>query len=122
MRSIHREKLLIIMIYFVVSKLLLGSFVEEHDNSSFGVERTLTVLPVFFCPLLVHVSDFTLCFRIAKSQHYDSEGLIDIFRQYGDHLYTKGDHNAAIEQYIKTIGKLEPSYVIRKVHLSLLLV
>jgi hypothetical protein len=58
---------------------------------------------------------FTLCFRIAKSQHYDSEGLIDIFRQYGDHLYTKGDHNAAIEQYIKTIGKLEPSYVIRKV-------
>jgi hypothetical protein len=60
--------------------------------------------------------DFTLCFRIAKSQQYDSEGLIDIFRQYGDHLYTKGDHSAAIEQYIKTIGKLEPSYVIRKVY------
>jgi hypothetical protein len=64
-------------------------------------------------------TDFILCFRIAKSQHYDSEGLIDIFRQYGDHLYTKGDHNAAIEQYIKTIGKLEPSYVIRKVRISL---
>ncbi|XP_047107852.1 vacuolar protein sorting-associated protein 11 homolog isoform X3 [Schistocerca piceifrons] len=52
--------------------------------------------------------------KIAKSQQYDSEGLVDIFRQYGDHLYAKGDHNAAIEQYIKTIGKLEPSYVIRK--------
>ena len=78
------------------------------------------MLPVFFCPLLFYASHFTLCFRIAKSQHYDSEGLIDIFRQYGDHLYTKGDHNAAIEQYIKTIGKLEPSYVIRKVYLSLL--
>lgn len=63
--------------------------------------------------------NFTLHFRIAKSQQYDSEGLIDIFRQYGDHLYTKGDHNAAIEQYIKTIGKLEPSYVIRKVHFLL---
>lgn len=52
--------------------------------------------------------------RIAKNQQYDAEGLIDIFRQYGDHLYSKGDHNGAIEQYIKTIGKLEPSYVIRK--------
>lgn len=66
--------------------------------------------------ILLALMNFTLCFRIAKSQQYDSEGLIDIFRQYGDHLYTKGDHNAAIEQYIKTIGKLEPSYVIRKVH------
>ncbi|XP_017759291.1 PREDICTED: vacuolar protein sorting-associated protein 11 homolog [Eufriesea mexicana] len=52
--------------------------------------------------------------RIAKNQKYDAEGLVDIFRQYGDHLYSKGDHNGAIEQYIKTIGKLEPSYVIRK--------
>ncbi|XP_012258670.2 vacuolar protein sorting-associated protein 11 homolog [Athalia rosae] len=52
--------------------------------------------------------------RIAKNQQYDAEGLVDIFRQYGDHLYSKSDHNGAIEQYIKTIGQLEPSYVIRK--------
>ncbi|XP_075211220.1 vacuolar protein sorting-associated protein 11 homolog [Lycorma delicatula] len=52
--------------------------------------------------------------QIAKNHQYDTEGLIDIFRQYGDHLYSKGDHNGAIEQYIKTIGSLEPSYVIRK--------
>ena len=38
MRSIHREKLLIIMIYFVMSKFLLGSFFEEHGNILFGVE------------------------------------------------------------------------------------
>ena len=41
--------------------------------------------------------------------------LPDIFTQYGDHLYSKGDHDGAIDQYIKTIGKLEASYVIRKV-------
>lgn len=64
--------------------------------------------------LLFKKNLYDVSIRIAKSQHYDSEGLIDIFRQYGDHLYTKGDHSAAIEQYIKTIGKLEPSYVIRK--------
>ncbi len=30
-------------------------------------------------------------------------------------LSSKGDYDAAITQYISTIGKLEPSYVIRKV-------
>ena len=35
-------------------------------------------------------------------------------RQYGDHLYSKRDYEGAIVQYIKTIGRLEPSYVIRK--------
>ncbi|XP_064382449.1 vacuolar protein sorting-associated protein 11 homolog [Halichondria panicea] len=50
---------------------------------------------------------------LAKSQSYN-DGLIDIFTQYGDHLYTKGDFDGAIAQYILTIGKLEPSYVIRK--------
>lgn len=64
--------------------------------------------------LLFKKNLYDVSIRIAKSQQYDSEGLVDIFRQYGDHLYAKGDHNAAIEQYIKTIGKLEPSYVIRK--------
>ncbi|XP_066993542.2 vacuolar protein sorting-associated protein 11 homolog [Anabrus simplex] len=64
--------------------------------------------------LLFKKNLYDVAIRIAKSQQYDTEGLIDIFRQYGDHLYAKGDHNAAIEQYIKTIGKLEPSYVIRK--------
>ena len=52
---------------------------------------------------------------LAQSQQYDQDGVIDIFRQYGDHLYMKGDHDGAIAQYIKTIGKLEASYVIQKV-------
>jgi len=29
---------------------------------------------------------------------------------------SKGDFDGAVAQYIKTIGKLEPSYVIRKVN------
>ncbi|CAB3388099.1 Hypothetical predicted protein [Cloeon dipterum] len=57
---------------------------------------------------------YDVAIRIAKSQQYDAEGLSDIFRQYGDHLYSKGDHSGAIEQYIKTIDTLEPSYIIRK--------
>ncbi|XP_066597141.1 vacuolar protein sorting-associated protein 11 homolog [Prorops nasuta] len=64
--------------------------------------------------LLFKKNFYDVSIRIAKNQQYDAEGLIDIFRQYADHLYAKGDYNGAIEQYIKTIGKLEPSYVIRK--------
>lgn len=59
---------------------------------------------------------YDVAVRMAKCQHYDSQALSDIFCQYGDHLYTKGDHSGAVEQYIKTIGKLEPSYVIKKVN------
>lgn len=64
--------------------------------------------------LLFKKNLYDVAIRIAKSQQYDSDGLIDIFRQYGDHLYAKGDPAGAVEQYIKTIGKLEASYVIRK--------
>ena len=56
-----------------------------------------------------------LCCSLAKSQQLDQDGLMAIFTQYGDHLYAKGDHDGAIQQYIRTIGKLEASYVIRKV-------
>lgn len=52
--------------------------------------------------------------RVAKSQQYDIEGLVEIFKLYGDHLYNKGNHSGAMEQYLKTIGRLEPSYVIKK--------
>ena len=64
--------------------------------------------------LLFKKNFYDIAIKIAKSHHYDTEGLVDIFRQYGNHLYSKGDNAAAIENYIKTIGYLEPSYVIRK--------
>ena len=58
--------------------------------------------------------DILIICRVAKSQQYDMEGLVEIFKLYGDHLYTKGNHGGAMEQYLKTIGRLEPSYVIKK--------
>ena len=56
---------------------------------------------------------YPIAISLAKSHSY-SDGLVDIFIQYGDHLYSKGDYEGAINQYILTIGQLEPSYVIRK--------
>lgn len=64
--------------------------------------------------LLFKKNLYDIAVRIAKNNQYDSEGLARIFKQYGDHLYNKGDISGAVEQYIKTIGFLEPSYVIRR--------
>ena len=41
--------------------------------------------------------------------------MAEILKQYGDWLYRKGNHAAAMDQYLKTVPHLEPSYVIRKV-------
>ncbi|KAK7575939.1 hypothetical protein V9T40_012225 [Parthenolecanium corni] len=89
-----------------------GSFyilTKDRNLHNFREKDLQSKLNVLFKKNLYHIS-----IRIAKNQQYDSDSLIDIFRQYGDHLYAKGDHSEAIDQYIKTIGKLEPSYVIRK--------
>jgi Tfp pilus assembly protein PilF len=34
---------------------------------------------------------------------------------YGDYLYGKGDFDGAMSQFVKTLGHVQPSYVIRKV-------
>lgn len=37
-----------------------------------------------------------------------------LHKSYADHLYTRGDYDNAIQEYIHTIGHVEPSYVIRQ--------
>ena len=58
---------------------------------------------------------YVLALDIAKTQHMSQESVADIHRQYGDYLYAKPDYDAAMQQYIRTIGYVQPSYVIRKV-------
>eukprot|EP00117_Sycon_ciliatum_P023495 scpid32393/ scgid19961/ Vacuolar protein sorting-associated protein 11 homolog len=86
-------------------------FIISTDNKLYRLDEkdTQTKLDMLFKKNL-----YQMAINLAKSQHYDYEGLIDIFTQYGDHLNSKGDHDGAIQQYIRTIGHLEPSYVIRK--------
>eukprot|EP00850_Spirogloea_muscicola_P020633 SM000222S06974 [mRNA] locus=s222:154820:158951:+ [translate_table: standard] len=38
----------------------------------------------------------------------------DVARRYADHLYAKQDYGEAMVQYAKTVGHLEPSYVIQR--------
>lgn len=57
---------------------------------------------------------YDIALRIANGSGCDVENVAEIFCQYGDHLYAKMDFSGAVDQYKKTIGHLEPSYVIRK--------
>ncbi|KAG8947308.1 hypothetical protein FRC04_010884 [Tulasnella sp. 424] len=63
---------------------------------------------------LFRQSRFTLAISVARTAGVDESGIADIHRQYGDHLYAKGDDDGAMQQYVRTIGYLQPSYVIRK--------
>lgn len=57
--------------------------------------------PCRFPQMLFKKNLFVMAINLAKSQHLDSDGLSEIFRHYGDHLYLKGDHDGAIQQYIR---------------------
>ncbi|KAG5641397.1 hypothetical protein DXG03_005350 [Asterophora parasitica] len=64
--------------------------------------------------LLYRKSLYSLALSLAKTQQLDESSVADIHRQYGDHLYAKGDYDSAMQQFVQTIGHLQPSYVIRK--------
>ena len=57
---------------------------------------------------------YPIAISLATSQSSDASLILDIYQQYADHSYDKGDYDQAIIQYIETIGYTEPSYVIRK--------
>ncbi|KAH3745027.1 Vacuolar protein sorting-associated protein 11 [Pelomyxa schiedti] len=66
--------------------------------------------------LLFKKNLFNIAIDLASSQKADNQSSIvtETYKKHGDHLYSKGDFDGAIDQYVKTIGTLEPSYVIMK--------
>lgn len=64
--------------------------------------------------ILLRKDQFSLVIDLAKDQQYDEDALSDIFKHYGDSLFKRGDYDGAVQQYIRTIGRCEPSYVIKK--------
>ncbi|KAL7550009.1 hypothetical protein ACHAWF_014291 [Thalassiosira exigua] len=43
---------------------------------------------------------------------YRPEDVTALYRRHAEHLYRRGDHAAAMDQYVLTIGSLEPSHVV----------
>lgn len=56
-----------------------------------------------------------LAINLAQRDGLDVSLQNEIYRNYGDHLYQKGDYDTAMQQYLKAIENTQPSQVIRKV-------
>ena len=65
-------------------------------------------------------SQYVLALSLARSDGLEDGAIATIHRQYGDYLYLKGDYDGAIQQFVNTLGHLQPSYVIRKVSMLIL--
>jgi len=53
--------------------------------------------------------------KLAYSSNYDVNKIMEIYKLYGNYLYSKKRaYDAAIKQYCNTIGYLDPSYVISR--------
>ena len=70
----------------------------------------------------ISTGTLTIASRVEPLPHVWNHCLMSLPHIPPIHVYmyiqpthSKGDYDGAIEQYILTIGKLEPSYVIRKV-------
>lgn len=64
--------------------------------------------------LLLKKAMFPLALTIAAEEQTDPTELMKLYKQYGDHLYKKGDFAGAMAQYKLTVGVLMSSYVIRR--------
>jgi len=63
--------------------------------------------------LLVQKNLYSAAIFVAYSDpSYETEDITLLYRRHAEYLYRKGEYSGAIEQYINTIGSLEPSHVI----------
>ena len=79
----------------------VGVCLREHDTTS-------------KLDTLFRLNRFDVAIQVASTTGYDASSIMDIFRAYGDHLHKKKAFGPAMEQFLVTIGYVEPSYVIRK--------
>ncbi|GAX22817.1 hypothetical protein FisN_24Lh099 [Fistulifera solaris] len=63
--------------------------------------------------LLVQKNLYSAAIVVAYADpSYEADNITNLYRQYAEHLYGKGDFGGAIDQYIHTIGSLETSHVL----------
>ncbi|KAF8575784.1 hypothetical protein K439DRAFT_1397850 [Ramaria rubella] len=86
-------------------------FVLSNDGKLFNLQEKPTTAKL---DILFQKSFYVLAINLAQTQSLDEASIADIHKRYGDHLYAKGDYDGAMQQFIKTLGHLQPSYVIRK--------
>jgi hypothetical protein len=64
--------------------------------------------------VLLKKSLHTLALALAAEEQLPPNEIMKLYKTYGDHLFKRGDLEAAITQYSHTIGFVPASYVIRR--------
>ncbi|KAL9180902.1 hypothetical protein ACHAXT_009707 [Thalassiosira profunda] len=59
-----------------------------------------------------HLYGAAISVAYADPQSFGPEDITALYRRHAEHLYRRGEFAAAMDQYILTIGSLEPSHVI----------
>ncbi|KAK3285147.1 Vacuolar protein sorting-associated protein 11 [Cymbomonas tetramitiformis] len=85
--------------------------VLQADNTAFCLREKDTSAKM---EMLFRKNLYSVAITLIQTQSTDRGAAADVQRKYGDHLYSKGDFDGAMTQYLQTIGWLEPSYVIRQ--------
>jgi hypothetical protein len=86
-------------------------FVVTEGNNVFQLsEKELTAK----MEMLFKKNLYQIALALAQSSNSEESFLMEIYEMYGDHLYSKGDYDGAIQQYLETIRWSEPSSIIRK--------
>lgn len=88
----------------------------------FDAEENKTLIQIFDEPsteekvqkLCTKFSQFDVALKIAQKNNLSLSVIASIHKTKGDKSYTRKNFEAAIDEYIETIGFLEPSYVIKK--------
>ena len=89
-----------------------SSAYKAHLSVTAVISVVIQMLCAFqwFCP-----KSLTFKRKLDKGPLYGNFAYCTKWISSPSYIYSKGDHDGAIQQYIRTIGHLEASYVIRKV-------
>ncbi|KAJ3616654.1 hypothetical protein Zmor_011760 [Zophobas morio] len=82
---------------------------DEHKLATLIEKDIHTKLELLFRKHL-----YAIAVKMATDHGLREATVADIHKRYGDHLFSKGEFNRAVDQYLRTVGIVEPSYVLRK--------
>ena len=88
---------------FVISKnnkkeVVIQKLIEKDTNEKLKI--------------LINKNAYDIAYNMARSEGYEESFIAEISKMQGDHYYSKGDFDNAINCYKQTVGFLEASYVI----------
>lgn len=86
--------------------------ISKNTKKELSVQRLVEKSSTEKLDILFRKNMFDIAAVVAQNEGFEKTFIAEISRMHGDHFYSKGDFDSAIECYKKTIDFLEPSYVI----------